>query len=202
MTMTTRRLFKGLRMTVAPSAMPVTVAECRDQARIEGTHSDVELSRFIDGASKQAATRTGKGMVAATYEMELSGFPPSIELPWPPLQSVTSITYVDSGGDMQTLEPSFYSVQAHHMPGMVKPVDEWPCASGVTINFISGYPLDGGVATTPADIRAWIMVQVATMDAMRIAHGVGSGQWDATGRVDTLLEPILHEAWWVELGVS
>ena len=68
-----------------------------------------------------------------------------IRLPRPPLQSVSSITYLDVTGVQQTLDPSLYLVDVASDPGRVTPSFEqlWPFTraqiSAVSIHFTAGY---------------------------------------------------------------
>jgi len=66
-------------------------------------------------------------------------------LPISPLQSVTSITYVDNAGDTQTWSSSLYTVDTASDVGRVRPIynEDYPSSRGYTddvvITFISGY---------------------------------------------------------------
>lgn len=68
-----------------------------------------------------------------------------IELPNPPLQSVTSIKYLDTTGVQQTLDPSLYRVDTSGERGIVTPAfgKSWPTAYQVTgaveITFVCGF---------------------------------------------------------------
>jgi len=82
----------------------------------------------------------------------LDEFPPdarnctsTIDVPVPPLQSVSSITYLDNNGDSQTLAASKYDVDASSEPGRIAPAfgETWPDTrdvnNAVTVTFIAGY---------------------------------------------------------------
>jgi uncharacterized phiE125 gp8 family phage protein len=124
-------------------------------------------------------TQTRRQLVTATWKLSLDRFPGcnewcnhagehvccsssqerwhrsrGIELPVPPLQSVTSITYVDSNGDTQTLATDQYQVDALSTPGRVLPAYgvSWPTtrcqANAVNITFVAGYGLAAAVPAT------------------------------------------------------
>ena len=96
-----------------------------------------------------------------TYLMGVSRFPfgttdmrwfwnayGEIRVPRPPLQSVTSIVYVDSNGNTDTLSPSLYQVDTNRMPGRIAPIytQVWPVVqyqtyNAVQITFVAGYTL-------------------------------------------------------------
>src|SRR3990167_7420015 len=79
----------------------------------------------------------------------------AIELPLPPLRSVTSITYVDQDGTTQTLSSTLYTVDSSSEPARITPAygEVWPSTrdqvNAVTVRFVAGY--DPG---SPADYRA------------------------------------------------
>ncbi len=79
-----------------------------------------------------------------------------IELPFPPLQSVTSITYTDTDGATQTLATSVYGVSTNGLFGTVylKDGQSWPDLHAdpdpICITFECGY---GAGAAVPAGIR-------------------------------------------------
>ncbi len=99
-----------------------------------------------------------------TWVLTLDDFPRSIRpivLPRPPLQSVTSIEYVDADGDDQTLDASVYVVDTSNRLGgrIALAVSEswpsvWPEIGGVDITFKAGY--GDAAADVPRKIRAAI----------------------------------------------
>lgn len=68
-----------------------------------------------------------------------------IELPNPPLQSITSITYLDTTGGRQTLDPSAYRVDVTGERGIVTPAfgTSWPATyqvpGAVEVTFVCGF---------------------------------------------------------------
>lgn len=80
-----------------------------------------------------------------TWVQRLDWFPCEIELRRPPVQSVTSVEYVDTAGSTQTLASSRYQLDASSAPGRLRPAygDSWPTIrlipNAVTITFVAGY---------------------------------------------------------------
>lgn len=99
----------------------------------------------IESATSFAEDWTNRQFVTASWQLTLDAFPCEIELPKPPLQSVTSIQYIDTAGDTQTLAASKYQVDATAEPGRVRPSfgNVWPSVRGdmnsITIIFVAGY---------------------------------------------------------------
>ena len=104
-------------------------------------------------------------------------------VPKPPLQSITSITYVDEDGATQTLATSVYSVDAPTGPtcarGRIYPKyeQEWPttrCEPGaVTVTFVAGYGTTG--ASVPARLKMGMLYDIGTLYEIREDHIIGQG---------------------------
>jgi hypothetical protein len=71
-------------------------------------HSDdVTLQTFLDAATTYFEEKTSTKVMYQTLETRFDACPASsgiIELPYAPLQDIVSVQYLDSGGDLQTLE--------------------------------------------------------------------------------------------------
>ena len=115
--------------TVAPAVLPVSLAEVKAGANLDGSEDDAKIAglirtavEMIDGPDNEYQ----RALITQTWEMRLDCFPgfsfwpyrhatrweatfrppyTEIEIPLPPLQSVESITYL-SGGDMVTMDPA------------------------------------------------------------------------------------------------
>ena len=91
----------------------------------------------------------------------------TLHIPLPPLQSITSITYLDAAGSLQTLAPSAYRVDAVSTPGRVTPAygTTWPATYPVTnavvIRFKAGF--GDTAAAVPIKIIQWIKAMVGSM---------------------------------------
>lgn len=143
----------GLRRTVEPVAEAITIHAAKKQCEIGASDSahDAQLLTLIRGATRDVERATRRALVTQTWQLKLSRFPSeAILLPRPPLQSVTSIQYVDSAGDAQTLSSSLYQV-SDHQPAMVCPAfgQVWPetrpeTLEAVTITYVAGYGTGSG----------------------------------------------------------
>lgn len=91
---------------------PITLAWAKMQARFPSNAEDLLLQTFIAAARTHFEEQTGRQCLDATWEYALDGPPDQrvIELPRPPLVSVTAVLYVDAAGAEQTLDPSTYRV--------------------------------------------------------------------------------------------
>ncbi len=152
----------GLIQTVAPVAEPIVLdTEFRTHLRLDGHGKDNTLVGSYLAASREYVEKvTGLQCMTSTWQMVLRQFPGRniddqappgwrwgvIRMPRPPLQSVTSIQYVDTDGVTQTLATSEYQVAAKMRPGRVAPArfKTWPVADPytietVTITFVAGF---------------------------------------------------------------
>lgn len=94
----------------------------------------------------------------------LRGHRHGIAIPLPPLQSVTSIKYLDTDGVQQTLDPATYIVHDGVPAHIVLATGAaWPSTSllpgSVVVRFIAGYGDKG--SDVPEDIRMYITLQVS-----------------------------------------
>ena len=128
----------------------------------------------IDGADGWL----GRALITQTWDLKLDGFPAAttrnpyavIEVPLPPLASVTSIAYIDANGATQTLTGADLTAVADtdtsSEPGQLRPVygTSWPSTrltpQAVTVRFVAGY---GAAAAVPANVGLWLRERVATL---------------------------------------
>ncbi|APW60478.1 head-tail connector protein [Paludisphaera borealis] len=133
-----------------PAIEPVTLAEAKLHARIYGdlTDDDALVTSLIVAAREKLEAMTSRSFISRTLTATFDGFPSCasgvLRLPYPPLQSVASITYADESGAAQTLDPSVYTV-SDGTPGLVMLANgkSWPAAAkqiaSVKVQFVAGY---------------------------------------------------------------
>ena len=160
----------SLKIVTPPTAEPVTLLEAKDHLRVDGPDDDAMISVLITAARKWAEEYTGRQFVTATLDWFLDGFCPSFSAPLPPLQSVTSIKYLDTDGAEQTLDAATYRVDAVSEPGRIA-LDygkSWPSTysviNAVTVRFVAGY---GTAAAVPEPIRQAILILIGELYEQR-----------------------------------
>lgn len=158
-----------LKLITAPATEPVTLAEAKVPCRVDGdiTTDDGLIEILIAAARGKAEHRIERSLITQTWERVLDFFPESeIQLGWPPIISIVSVTYIDAAGDSQTLAPTAYSLDTDQPPGWLLPAygTVWPAtldtAGAVRVRFTAGY---GSASDVPKDIKAWILLNVADM---------------------------------------
>lgn len=146
---------------ISTAAEPVTAAEVKSLIALDGTDHDARIALLIPALRQQAEQITGRSFAVNTWQTKLDEFPAEIRLLWPPIVSVTSITYVDDAGATQTLAATAYTVDTHSEPAWVLPAagTDWPStydtANAVTVNYTAG---EG--ATAPKEVKVWIAARI------------------------------------------
>lgn len=178
----------GLTIVTPPSASAqvVTLEEVKLHARADGLSDDDPWLQTIavPAALDRAELETQRQLRRATYALRLCGFPCAdwIELPKPPLASVSSVAYVDLAGVTQTWASSNYTVDAPAGDrcargrlalayGVAWPSTR-PVINAVTITFVAGY--GETPQTMPALLRWAIAQDIATMFMARENHITGT----------------------------
>lgn len=171
----------ALTQTVAPTIDPVSLADLKAHCRVDYTDDDAYLLGLITAATNTCESFTGRQLIYATYTLKLDGFPSDdeIELPRPPLSSITSITYIDTAGNSQTVAAADYQVDSSSIVGRIVPAYNayWPATRDgqynvVTVTFVTGYGATAG--TVPVRLRQGIKAFAATMYEHRETVIVGT----------------------------
>jgi len=179
-----------LKLINAPATEPVTLTEAKAHLRVDGSADDTLITALIVAARQAAEQITGRALITQTWDLMLDAFEPTIELPMPALQSVTSVKYLDSNGAEQTLASGNYKVDAVSEPGRIIPAYglDWPATrdeiNSVTVRFVAGY---GAAAAVPQPIKQWMLLKIGELYENR--EGTQTGTVTAMPFVDALLHP-------------
>lgn len=169
----------ALKQTVAPTEEPVTIDEAKAQVHIDEADDLSLLSGMIAAGTRYVETLTRRQLVTATFTFKLDKFPSkrTIRLPRPPTQSLTKIEYIDTGGDLQTLDASVYDLDTDSEPARVSLAfgQVWPSTreqdNAVTLTFVNGY---GAAAAVPDTFKQAIRLLVGHWWANRESVVVGT----------------------------
>ena len=135
----------SLSLITPPASEPLMLGEVKNDLRIDDDDNDAFLEGLIIVARDFVESATNRSLISQTWDFCGDRFTAEIMLPKPSLISVESISYVDTAGDVQLLDPSVYQVDAVSVPGRVRPAygQQWPTTrdqmNAVTIRFVSGY---------------------------------------------------------------
>ena len=180
----------ALEVSTAPASELLTTAEAKDYLRVDITTHDTLIDALIVRARRHAEAFTGRSFINQTLKLHLDEFPSSdvIDLPRPPLGTVTSITYTDVDEATATFSTGDYYVDALSTPGSVVLDDDasWPSTddrpNAVTIEYVAGY------GTASSSVPAEVIGACQTL----ISHW-----YDSTGGDGwkTARESFEHQLW-------
>lgn len=188
---------RGLTLVTAPASEPVSLAEAKAHLRIDAADDDSLITALITAAREAAEAHTRRALVTQSWRLSLDGFPAAaqpwwdgvrrtanvaadgsvIELPRPPLVSVTSVTVYDDDDSATIAAASSYYVDSDREPGRVvlRSGGTWPVvgrvAGGVEVLFVAGY---GAASAVPQAIRQGMLMLIGHLYEHREAEAGGS----------------------------
>lgn len=155
------------KLITAATAEPVTVSEAKAQAGVFHSAEDAMIERFVAAARESLEAETSRQLITATWEQYFKRFPDVIEIRKLPVASITSVAYVDTAGDSQTLTVTTdyqTDLASPNRPARIKPAygKTWPSTraqfNAVTVRFTAGY---GGADDVPSRIKQAILMLAA-----------------------------------------
>lgn len=138
-------------------AVAISLADMKQALRVTHSSDDVEIESLIRTGMRLVEHFTGRRLTTQTLVVTMDDFPGSEEIylmDCAPVQSVTSIAYLDTAGVSQVvLDTSVYTlVDDLHPPFIaLNPGQTWPGVytrrGAVTITIVAGY---GAASAVPA----------------------------------------------------
>lgn len=161
----------------APASEPLDLATAKLHCRVDGTDDDALVTALIVAAREQAENETGRALVTQTWELVHDAFPEAFVLRKAPIQSVTSLKYLDAiTGAEQTLNLVDTILDKDSEPGYLVPAygkswpDTWPVPNAVRCRYVCGY---GAAAAVPQAIKQWMLLAIGTMYTQRETMVIG-----------------------------
>jgi len=149
-----------------PSEEPITLEEVRDHLRIDSTDQDATMTGYLVAARVLAELWCRRAFITQTRDLWLEAWPCAdrIEIPSPPLQSVTWVKYYDTANAANTMSTSDYLVNSYQEPGQVVLAygKSWPSATlrpgpAINVRYVAGY---GTPSQVPAIYKQAILLIV------------------------------------------
>jgi uncharacterized phiE125 gp8 family phage protein len=153
--------------TPVDSSLVCTVDEVKEALRLTASHHDDLIERLIAAATGECQNYQGHKYLTVAVVEYFDAWPAVIRPRWVPLVSVTSIAYIDTNGDAQTLAADQYDVDADGWPGRIAPAYNcsWPDLrgdiNGVTLTYQAGY--GPGSDDVPQNIRNAVILRTAEL---------------------------------------
>jgi uncharacterized phiE125 gp8 family phage protein len=186
----------AIKQTAAPTVEPLTLEEAKNHLRVDDDidEDDALINNFIAAARQDCEKFQNRAYVTQTWELWLDAWPDKdyIEIPLPPLQTISSVKYYDTEDTEATLSSDDYFVDAQSEPGRVvlNSGNSWPGttlrpANGVCVTFVAGY---GDAGDVPKNIKSAILLLVGHfyehredvitgISAMPMPHGCEALLW-------------------------
>lgn len=185
----------GLSLVTAPASEPITLNEAKAQCRVEldNTYDDTYIGTLIVSAREYLEKAMGRRFINSTWDLVIDYPLPDYEIsmPYSPLSSVTSFSYIDSGGTTQTWASTNYGVDTYSAVGRIYRAFGvvWPVTrdiqQAVTIRHVAGY---GATATSvPANIKHAMKLLVSHHYEIRAPEIVGSTVAKVQKSLDALM---------------
>jgi uncharacterized phiE125 gp8 family phage protein len=152
------------------TVLPVTVDEVKAALRIDAA----DLNEEIDSAIRSAVAHyegwtgiLGISLVEQTWRVSFEQFEREMYLPLRPVGSITAINWKDADGLSEEVPSANYMLHteaggtnyARFFAAYAFPTDLFENAP-VSIDYVAGWPVVSGKATTPADLKTAIKMRV------------------------------------------
>ncbi len=188
-----------LKLITGPQDLPLTLDEAKAYLKVEDddTADDALIVALMRGALRHLEAFTGRALITQTWRLSLDYWPRRraalprlwegvregpdivagqdfIEIPRPPLQSVTSFQVFDTSDAATEVDASTYFVDTEGEPGRLglRFAKAWPSTTlrphdGIRITFVAGYGDDGNAV--PDDLKAGLRLLLAHFHENRAA---------------------------------
>jgi uncharacterized phiE125 gp8 family phage protein len=166
---TTDLCHTATKLITPPSVEPFTLSEAKLHCRIRISDEDALISKWITAARRKVEKDTGRALLTQTWDLFLDSFYSddsyhTIVVPYPPLQSVTSVNSTNTAGAETVWPSSNYVVDTASEPGRIALSDlgSWPSSLRMfqpgRVRFVAGY-------ATAADIPGELLQAMAKLIA-------------------------------------
>lgn len=178
-----------------PTFEPIIVADAAEYLRVDNVSADTALITALITTARQAVEQYCNRYIAEqTIETALTGFSDVIKLS-APVQSVTSIKYLDVNGTEQTLNSNQYLIDYYSQPVQITPAynvtypELYNVPNNVKVRFVAGYTTGDSPDTTPMPLplRYGMLLIIGDLYANREAQS--DKRYEINPTVQNLLYP-------------
>lgn len=141
-------------IATAPSEEPLSLTEAKLHLRVSASSEDTLIGSLITAARERCEEVSARSFVTRTYDLYLDAWPTCdfIRLPMPPIASVTSVTYYDSGNAANTMSAADYYLATAGGKLVLHVGKAWPTATlrskeAIKVRYVAGY---GAATAVPA----------------------------------------------------
>lgn len=127
------------------------------------------VASLITTARVACEERIGRTLINSSWTLTLNSFDDLDTLPYPPVASITSISYVNPEGTTVIMPSGDYLLEITDSKPMVMPSTSWPQTkdqlNAVTVVYQAGY--GASAASVPAPLKQWMLLAIGDMYANR-----------------------------------
>lgn len=188
---------------VVDEPISLTLAQKHCQVDLYGSPPASDHDYWLETVGIPGARAGCEGWLEASiaqqsYEIATKNFPSGvIKLPFGPVQSITSIVYIDSDGVEQTMDPADYVLDPFVRQETVVLAygATWPAtrsvANSVVVTYVAGYmePLASPVPVLPPNLMVAMLLMLSHLLANREATTTASNIAAIPLGVEFYLEP-------------
>ena len=148
--------------------MPITLAQAKAHLRVDTADDDDLIGSLIDAAAAAVESETGIICKARTVTLNYQAFAARMPMLYAPVNAITSVAYIDTAGEEQTLASNQYRQRVFAGVPVLNPAYgvAWPATDAV----------DGAVTIT---INAGHTTNAAIDDRIKQAAKLMVGHWYA-----------------------
>lgn len=187
----------ALKVITPPAAEPVTLTEAKAHLRA-GDSEDTLITSLIKAAREYCEGFQNRAYITQTLELTFDAWPSfPLDVPRPPLASVTSIKYFDTANVEATFAATEYFVDTDSEPGRIVlaygkslPTTTLRPANAVKIRYVAGHPA-GGTEQTP-EPAANVPMKVKQAMLLLIGFWYDNREAVVTGSISKELEFSVH----------
>lgn len=175
-------------LVVTPPASLVSLEEAKAHLRVTTDDEDALITGYLESASAWIdgpAGWLGRSIGEQVLEYRTDAFPCDY-LPYGPVQSITSVAYVDADGEDTVVPAETYRLAADRL--LLAHGAGWPSVRGDTEGVRVRYV--AGEAAVPPQVRQAILLLVGQWFRNRMSVVVGTINSELPFGVDSLLKPL------------
>lgn len=149
-----------------PTIEPVSVAEVKEFARIDGTEEDGFIDTLISTVRWNAESYLGRSFIQQTIRMVMDFWPDTVvKLPRPPLISVDKVATINEDDEETEYSSDYYYVITEAVPGKIvikngatPPINTNRYHAGYLIEYKAGYGTYAGKIPKPIllGLKLWV----------------------------------------------
>lgn len=181
-----------IKIITPPASEPVVLPDAVLHCRIDGTEENALVTALIVAAREYCEKYSGRAYITQTIRASFDGWPRfPINLPRPPLVSVSSIKYYGEENTEYTLDAASYFVDTDSEPGRVAlaagislPSITLRDINAVQVTYTAGY---GNAAAVPQRVKQAMLLLIGYWYQNREAAALGKVSSEISFAVQSLL---------------